>query len=481
MAVYSESFETGLGLWTNDPTSKTGWQRISGPTPSSFTGPSSGAYDGDYYIYVETSDPYSYYSGDTDIIEFDMSGFDASGKHSGNVDFYYHQYSSHAGTLYFEGYDGATWEILWSSTGNQGDVWLNANVLFSGKTKLRFRNVAAGGYQGDTSLDLIVTTYTVVQQASFSDDGSVSASSNAVNLTFRDSDSGSADITSDAENLTRRISDTGSADITSDAENLTRRLSDSGSADVSSDAENLTRRLSDSGTASAGTTNIQSIFNRSIDPQDGSASIESLAGIVAERSISDDGSANVATSILNYTEFKASYLEYAVERFYITLTGAEDSTMDIDIPISNFNARFQTGNPTYLTVTIPAFADYATAVAARSNGQIILTAYYEWLGDTLLTQEILRVDLQNINTFEGANSKSIVLDGYKTQSPVGQTIELDYLQYREVQGGTTTLRFPRIDFFLRPGDTLTAGSTTITVGAIQYTVTSNSRSMSVSE
>jgi len=158
MTVYSESFEAGLGSWVNGPGNVSDWIRNSGSTGSTGTGPSA-AYDGSYYIHVETSNGSSFSSGDTDIIEYDM-GEDQNG----DVDFWVHQYGVDQGTLYLEGYDGASWAVLWSSTGNQGDVWNHVTQTFTGKTKLRFRNVAAGnigggGYTGDVALDLIVVTH----------------------------------------------------------------------------------------------------------------------------------------------------------------------------------------------------------------------------------------------------------------------------------------------------------------------------------
>jgi hypothetical protein len=142
----SDSFEVDLGSWVNDPGNAFDWTRNSGSTGSSGTGPSS-AYDGSYYIYVETS---SSNSGDTDIIEYDFGSSTDSA-----ISFYYHQYGSDQGTLYLEGYNGSSWSEIWSSSGDQGDQWINVEQSFSGFSKVRFRNVAAGGYRGDISLDQI--------------------------------------------------------------------------------------------------------------------------------------------------------------------------------------------------------------------------------------------------------------------------------------------------------------------------------------
>ncbi len=147
----SESFESGFGDWYDD-TSDDAWTRNSGSTGSSGTGPSS-AYDGSYYIYVETSSgDGANSSGDKTTIEYDLGS-----TKDGYVDFYVHQYGTDMGTLYLQGWDGSSWNTIWSTTDNT-DSWRHiqqANTEFSGYSKLRFQNVAAGGYEGDVALDLI--------------------------------------------------------------------------------------------------------------------------------------------------------------------------------------------------------------------------------------------------------------------------------------------------------------------------------------
>ena len=49
---YTESFEDGLGDFTQDTADDFNWTRNSGATPSSFTGPNSAA-SGTYYMYTE--------------------------------------------------------------------------------------------------------------------------------------------------------------------------------------------------------------------------------------------------------------------------------------------------------------------------------------------------------------------------------------------------------------------------------------------
>ena len=152
----TESFETNYGDWPNAAGNDEDWTRLSGATGSGSTGPSS-AYDGSWYIYVETSSGHAYTLGDISIVEYDIGSSE-----NGYVDFYYHQYGANQGALYLEGYNGSSWVEIWSSTGDQGNQWNHieeADSAFTAYSKLRFRNVAAGGYAGDVALD-IVKVYT---------------------------------------------------------------------------------------------------------------------------------------------------------------------------------------------------------------------------------------------------------------------------------------------------------------------------------
>ncbi len=147
VGIYFESFETDLGTWQNDLNHVEDWEINSGSTTSSSTGPSS-AQNESYYVYVETSSSGANNAGDESILEYNETNVEG-------IDFYYHQYGTDQGTLYLEGYNGSQWIELWSSAGNQGDTWIFVSERFDNYEKIRFRNVAAGGYWGDVALDAL--------------------------------------------------------------------------------------------------------------------------------------------------------------------------------------------------------------------------------------------------------------------------------------------------------------------------------------
>ncbi len=156
-------FESGLQGWSNLGGSF-GWQRDSGGTPSSSTGPSIDATGNSsgYYVYMETSSgsgPYtagqeSYFVSPSMLWE------------NSELEFAYHMYGSTMGTLNLEVStdSGSTWTSEWSITGQQHtsstQAYTTASVdltSYSGQTlQLRFRGESTvTGYQGDMAIDAV--------------------------------------------------------------------------------------------------------------------------------------------------------------------------------------------------------------------------------------------------------------------------------------------------------------------------------------
>lgn len=137
------------------------WVRHSGSTPSTGTGPTSGAGGSRHYYYVETSYGGAYYAGDTAI--FESESFDPENT---ELTFSYHMLGAHVGTLYIDLYlPGYGWiEDIWSREGatHASQSWQVGSYDFSSlssiteEVKVRLRLVAGGGYLGDVAIDNIV-------------------------------------------------------------------------------------------------------------------------------------------------------------------------------------------------------------------------------------------------------------------------------------------------------------------------------------
>jgi len=155
---HTESFETGFGEWRNSTGDDINWRRHSGSTTSSGTGPS-GAADGTYYIYTESSSPN--YPSKTAAIE---AIFDFSGISDPILSFDYHMYGSSMGTLAIDVFDGTWHSNKWSRSGQQHTssdaAWSNAVVdlsAYGGKeaVTVRLRGVTGSSYASDMAIDHI--------------------------------------------------------------------------------------------------------------------------------------------------------------------------------------------------------------------------------------------------------------------------------------------------------------------------------------
>ena len=158
---YVESFEGGLGGWTNAATGDDiDWTRDSGGTPSSNTGPSS-ASAGSVYVYVEASNP-NFPSRTAALIS---PCFDLTGLTTPTLTFDYHMYGSQINNLKTEVSTdgGSSWTQIFSRSNNQGNSWfaqsIDLNTYKSSNVVFRFTATtgasSSNGWQSDIAIDNI--------------------------------------------------------------------------------------------------------------------------------------------------------------------------------------------------------------------------------------------------------------------------------------------------------------------------------------
>ncbi len=151
----TDSYDSNFEGWTNSNSDDFNWERRSGSTPSSGTGPSS-AYNGSHYIYMESSSPN--YSTKNAIITAPCQYVGASSS-SPAVSFRYHMYgANNMGTLRLQiSKDGGAWTTIWSESGNQGNAWLSASVSLNSykgsDIQLRFNGTTGTTWKGDMAVD----------------------------------------------------------------------------------------------------------------------------------------------------------------------------------------------------------------------------------------------------------------------------------------------------------------------------------------
>lgn len=149
---------------------------------------------------------------------------------------------------------------------------------------------------------------------------------------------------------------------------------------------------------------------------------------------------------------------------------------NIVIPISSASARIRSGDPTYMQVTVPDYYGQLSNINSRSDGDMYL--YKKIIGTGIWTL-ITWVDLENIYTYVGAKSKSIMLSGHRTytnSSPT--TVNLQDYSYI----GTTTKTSIRCSIINNPepADTVIAGSyANITAEQITYTLNNNQATIEI--
>jgi hypothetical protein len=160
------------------------------------------------------------------------------------------------------------------------------------------------------------------------------------------------------------------------------------------------------------------------------------------------------------------------------LTGDADGETDLTIPMSSFQGRFRSGDPSYLAVNVPSM-EYAADITARSNGS--LSVYIiKTIGDNRIRELLITVDLEDIRTDEGANSQTITLSGHRTETPFAKTVTFDDVYYANMINGLRRFRCPP-DLYLKPGDTVVIDGETMTADLITWAVSVDSCTMEIAE
>lgn len=175
---------------------------------------------------------------------------------------------------------------------------------------------------------------------------------------------------------------------------------------------------------------------------------------------------------LSVSDVGKTTLDGSILRFFLTIGG-------IDFPMSSFQARRRSGEPTYLSAVIPT-VEYADQITAMASEKLQIYQGYEKEGVVLLRELIIETDIDRVDTYEGGTNKSVVLTGYTTTTFSQKTVTLSGSTYRAVQNGVLTHRLAEPYIFLNPGDTLTIDSDTLEIDNMSYIVSPKSITVEVS-
>lgn len=164
--------------------------------------------------------------------------------------------------------------------------------------------------------------------------------------------------------------------------------------------------------------------------------------------------------------------------FKFVLTGQPN----VEIPISSFQCRLRASDPSFLSVTIPG-STYADEIADRStDGKLrLFKGYYDKQGNVEQEDLIAEAILDNVDIQESVGNYLIILNGHIIKNYGAKAITLTGVSYRNEIDGVVRLRFPYVDTEVKPGDTLTAGSDTITIDEVVYSMNPSLQQMEVVE
>ncbi|CAD5119990.1 DgyrCDS8574 [Dimorphilus gyrociliatus] len=129
------------------------WQRYTGKTPTSNTGPTTGDNQSKYYIYIETSDPQR--SNDAARIFLPTLPF----QEEICLEFSYHMNGSDMGTLNIItqaaiGRDSPK-DIVWTRSGTQGNEWKEEKISVNGRRRIGFEGIKGPDFRSDIAIDNI--------------------------------------------------------------------------------------------------------------------------------------------------------------------------------------------------------------------------------------------------------------------------------------------------------------------------------------
>lgn len=185
-----ESFEVGLGNWTQDNNDDLDWIRYAGATPSGDTGPSN-ATDGTWYMYIEASGANRGYPNKTATLESDC--YSLANATTASLEFDYHMYGTAVDMslqIQISTDKGQTWSsAMWSKTGDQGNQWNTATVnlapYIGEVVRIRLSGTTGQVWRGDIGIDaLSVKSSTTCSTAGqICDDGDACTTDDIYNAT----------------------------------------------------------------------------------------------------------------------------------------------------------------------------------------------------------------------------------------------------------------------------------------------------------
>lgn len=151
---------------------------------------------------------------------------------------------------------------------------------------------------------------------------------------------------------------------------------------------------------------------------------------------------------------------------------------DLALPMSSFQGRFKSGDPSMLSVVIPG-EDKFEDINDRSGGTLKLYIV-KTAASNKVKELLIAVTLEDIRIDKGTENISISLSGHATVTYTPKIVVIKDLYYENIINGLRRWRFnPYV--YLRPGDTVYIDGSTIVADDISWSVSENSFAMECAE
>ncbi|MCB9081861.1 MAG: T9SS type A sorting domain-containing protein [Lewinellaceae bacterium] len=150
-----------VGSWRNETGNSYNWLVFQGATPTQGTGPAGDVTGTGKYLYIETSGTQCPAGAKATLLS-DCFQLNKQGSQDCHLSFSYHMFGPDIGRLTLEASatGGASWQVVWTAQGNQGDLWQRAYISLDAFPdgaimQYRFTATRGNGSKGDIALDNI--------------------------------------------------------------------------------------------------------------------------------------------------------------------------------------------------------------------------------------------------------------------------------------------------------------------------------------
>jgi len=162
--------------------------------------------------------------------------------------------------------------------------------------------------------------------------------------------------------------------------------------------------------------------------------------------------------------------------YKLILTGIEDNTTDLTIPMMSFSCFKGDITNTYVFITTPMLD--ADDIISRYNGRLIIKMLYKKDGSIIQEEPIIETAFNRLSMYDnfiqivGKQSYGLYTSAH---------ITLSNYSIHSVENNKHTFTFVEPNIYVKPGDTITVGDTTFIAGNINYSINNVSQDMQIVE